>query len=139
MPMPHKRKAVKGFTLIELMIVVAIIAILGAIAFPSYQDQVRKTRRATAQGDLMELASFMERSFTENNTYVGAVIPFAQSPRSGTAYYTIANVIAAGPPSTFTLTATAQGAGGQSSDGCGNMTLNQAGAKTHTGAEAGCW
>jgi type IV pilus assembly protein PilE len=132
-------KAQIGFTLIELMIAVAIVAILASIAYPAYTDQVRKARRSEAQANLMELASFMERHFTENNSYAGAVLPFAQSPSTGTAYYAITNVIVAGPPSSFTLTATAQATGGQSSDQCGNMTFNQAGVKTHTGSDAGCW
>ncbi len=125
----------KGFTLIELMIVVAIIAILAAVAFPSYQDQVRKTRRSEAQADLMELASTVERYFTENNTYVGWAVPASlnQSPRAGTARYvlTVGGVAA----TTYTLTATPQG--GQAADTCGTMTLDQTGA---TGAAvAGCW
>jgi type IV pilus assembly protein PilE len=126
-----------GFTLIELLIAIAIIGILASIAYPSYQDTVRKTHRADAQGDLMELASFMERYYTENNTYVGAALPFGQSPRTGTAFYLIAPAIAAGPPSTYTLTATAQAAGGQSSDTCGNLTINNIGATSPT--TNGCW
>lgn len=62
----------KGFTLIELMIVVAILGILAAIAWPSYQEQVRSGRRADAQGALMGLAQAMERHFTENGSYEGA-------------------------------------------------------------------
>lgn len=124
------RHCQKGFTLIELMIVVVVIAILAAIAYPSYQNQVRKSYRADAQADLMELAGYLERYYTENNTFTGAVLPFSQTPHTGTARYQIANVIDAGPPSTFTLTATAQVAGGQSSDPCGDMTLNSTGVKT---------
>ena len=59
----------KGFTLIELMITVAIMAIIAAIAYPSYIDSVRKARRADAQAQMLELASFMERFYTENNRY----------------------------------------------------------------------
>ncbi|SEA47843.1 type IV pilin protein [Microbulbifer marinus] len=62
----------RGFTLIELMIVVAIVAILAAVAWPSYQNQVRSTNRADAQGALLGLAQAMERHFTENGTYAGA-------------------------------------------------------------------
>jgi type IV pilus assembly protein PilE len=60
---------IKGFTLIELVIVVAIVAILATIAYPSYQDSVRKSRRADAKGVLMEAAQWMERFYTENNRY----------------------------------------------------------------------
>jgi type IV pilus assembly protein PilE len=130
---------VGGFTLIELMIVVAVIAILVAIAYPAYDNYVRKTYRADAQADLMEAASYMERYYTENNTYVGAALPYSQTPHGGNARYNITLVTAAGPPSTFTITSTAQALGGQSSDACGNMTINNAGSKTHTGSLANCW
>ena len=59
----------RGFTLMELMIVVAIIGILAGIAYPTYQDSVRKSRRADAEAVLLELAQWMERFYTENNRY----------------------------------------------------------------------
>lgn len=65
-------KVQRGFTLIELMIVVAIVAILAAVAWPSYQNQVRSTNRADAQGALLGLAQAMERHFTQNGDYLGA-------------------------------------------------------------------
>lgn len=74
------RQRIRGITLIELMIVVAIVAILASVAYPSYQDQVRKARRADAQSAMFELAQFMERYFTTNGSYVGAVLPFTESP-----------------------------------------------------------
>lgn len=65
-------KQQRGFTLIELMIVVAIVAILAAVAWPSYQNHIRATNRADAQGALLGLAQAMERHFTQNGTYGGA-------------------------------------------------------------------
>ena len=126
-----------GFTLVELMITVAIVAILAAIALPSYQDSVRKTRRATAQADLMELASFMERFFTENNKYHenNAVTPVAVSPPFvDTAFYTYSLPVKTA--TSFTLRATPSGT--QTSDDCGTMSLSQTGQRTTTGT-AGCW
>lgn len=65
------RKQSRGFTLIEVMIVVAVIGILGAIAYPSYQEYVRKARRAEGRTALMEMLQQQERYMTQNNTYLG--------------------------------------------------------------------
>lgn len=64
-----------GFTLIELMIVVAVIGILAAIAYPSYQDSIRKARRADAKSALLDAAQRQERFFTENNQYTSVQVP----------------------------------------------------------------
>ncbi|KUJ79644.1 general secretion pathway protein GspH [Microbulbifer flavimaris] len=72
-------KQQRGFTLIELMIVVAIVAILAAVAWPSYQNQVRSTNRADAQGALLGLAQAMERHFTQNGTYEAAAVSDADT------------------------------------------------------------
>jgi type IV pilus assembly protein PilE len=140
--MMRSRNTVKGFTLIELMVVVAIVAILAAIALPSYNDSVRKSRRGQVKADIAELAQRAERWHTINNTYEGfwATVPAGEqvSPRTGgTAAY---NITMAEAPNTFTFTATPQG--GQTQDvRCMTLTLNQAGAKTKsgTGTLADCW
>lgn len=67
---PVKKQS--GFTLIELMIVVAIIGIIAAIAYPSYSDHVDRARRSDAQGALVGLAAAMERHYATNNSYQGA-------------------------------------------------------------------
>lgn len=126
-----------GFTLIELMITVAIIAIIAAIAYPSYQEQVRETRRANAQADLLELSSYMERYYTERFTYSGATsetLPFDESPKIGnTKFYDLdlQNVGA----SSYTLRAVPKG--GQTGDRCGTMTINEVGQRN--AGEASCW
>lgn len=125
-----------GFTLIELMIVVAVVAILAAIAYPSYQEYVRKTRRGQAKADLVEYAQNAERFRTVHNTYVG--FTFAdQSPRQGTAYYQL-SLSGDATRSAFKLQAVPHGA--QESDKCGTLAIDQAGAKYNsTGALGDCW
>lgn len=136
--MRNWRRLPQGFTLIELMIVVAIVGILAAIAYPSYQEQVRQSRRADAQAVLLESAQFMERFFTVNSTYAGAALPtgLQQSPKDGgTARYNL--TIPAQTASTFTLQATPQVA----DPNCGNLTITQAGIKGASGTLGadGCW
>lgn len=123
-----------GFNLIELMIVVAIIGIIAAIAYPSYLQQVRETRRANAQADMQELASYLERFYGENFTYQGAGganQPFGQSPKTGQAFYNLNlnNLTDTG----FDVQAVPQGS--QAADDCGSMVLDETGA----GTPAGCW
>lgn len=127
-----------GFTLIELMIVVAVVAILTTIAYPAYQDAMRKSRRAQAKADLVEYAAMAERYRTVENKYTDFTLPFTQSPREAgaTARYTLTANMGA---RTFTITATPTS--GQSADRCGTLTINHAGAKTKSGAAAQseCW
>ena len=133
------RNRYKGFSLVELLIVIAIVAILAAIGYPAYNDSVQKTRRANAQAELIELAAFMERWYTQNFTYqtsggADPTLPFTESPKDGNnKYYDLTIATGTGPDS-FTLTATPKNA--QSGDKCGTMTY------THTGAytpAASCW
>ena len=67
-----KLKNNKGFSLIELMIVVAIVGLLSAIAYPAYDNYVKRSKRVVAEGDLYALRNAMQRYFSENNTYLGA-------------------------------------------------------------------
>ncbi len=128
-----------GFTLIELMIVVAIVAILATIAYPSYQEHVRKTRRAQGKADMLELAQQLERIYTTDRDYTAATTicgEALQSPQSGTAYYTIAVECDA---TSFQITTTPQGS--QAVDKCGILGLNQLGERTATGplGNVNCW
>lgn len=130
-----------GFTLIELMITVAIVAILAAVAYPSYQSHVIKTRRAAAASCLMEMAQYMERSYTTNMTYVGAALPSTQcrTDLSGHYSFSIETVKAA---EYNVQAAPVPGSQQAAKDKCGTLTLNQAGTKGRSGTEMGvsqCW
>lgn len=130
-----------GFTLIELMIVVAVVAILVAIAYPSYQDAVRKSRRAQAKADMVEYAALAERWRTVNNSYEDFELPVTQSPREAgaPARYNLTPAAPFTTAQTFTITATP--VGGQALDRCGTLTINEAGVKTESGAASlsECW
>ncbi len=135
-----------GFTLIELMITVAIVAILAAVAYPAFTSQMQKSRRADAQSALMQAAALEEKWFFVNSQYTSTIanIGGATSPEG---YYTIAvsdnngvgNCTTAAL-NCFLLTATPVGA--QAADAaCTTLTLTHTGAKGHTGTGSlqDCW
>ena len=139
-------KPARGFTLIELMIVVSIIAIIAAFAYPTYTESVAKSRRADAQSALTGLASAMERFYTTNSTYVGAGqegsgssgAPIAglypsQAPLDGSNKFY--NLTLAASATAYTVTATPTG--GQTGDRCGAFSLTSTGVKN--ASETDCW
>lgn len=132
-------KAHRGFTLIELMIAVAVVGILAAIAYPNYRNQVLQGRMSQAQADLLEVAQFMERCFASNNTYQNCALPITASPRTGTAFYTI--TLATPARTEFTLTATPTSNGGQNEQICGTLTIDQTGRRQFSGSGGAgrCW
>lgn len=148
----------QGFTLVELMIAVAIVGILAAIALPGYQESVMKSHRADAEADLMSLANAMERHFTEVGTYCNAggaggadscgdggandtgspsVFQATSPSQGGTAAYNLS--ITGATATTFALSATPTGA--QTGDRCGTLTLTNTGVRGISGTATlnECW
>jgi type IV pilus assembly protein PilE len=127
----------RGFTLIELMITVAVVAILAAIAYPSYQEHVRKSRRAAAQGVLMDVASRQQQIFVDSRAYAADLAGTGASvPVNVQAVYAVSVAASAATPTQPpAFVAMATPTGGQAEDRCGTLTINQAGVKT----PAGCW
>jgi type IV pilus assembly protein PilE len=126
-------KNLRGFTLIEVMIVVAVIGILAAIAYPSYQSQIRKSNRAAAQAVLMDAANKQQLYLTSQREYADTLAKLNVTPSSDVSRWydlTVAADNAATPP-TFTITATPKAGTSQAADGA--LTLDSAGTKTRLG------
>jgi type IV pilus assembly protein PilE len=157
MQMTHPHRAA-GFTLVELIVAMVILATLAAIAIPSYKNYVLKSHRAEAKSALLDLASLEERYFSANNNYTatptdlgypGASAPFYIGSGS---YYQVVQIglvnatppsgTSTGSPATFYITANAVG-NQQSDTACASFTVNSAGQQSATGtdpnASVDCW
>ncbi len=144
----------KGFTLIELMIVIAILAIIVAFAYPAYRDTVLKSRRSDATTGLQACAIAQERYFTKNTKYAaqaivdanctGTLTDLCPCKNTNDGYYTLGVV---NTDTTFTITATTSSKGVQTDDDdkCNTFTLDQAGVRkafksgSSTPVTATCW
>ena len=122
-----KRHA-KGFTLIELMLVILIIGILAAIAMPQYDDYVTRTNRTAAQQYMLELASAEQQYLLDSRSYTSTIANLGVSePSAISGVYTVTIAVSAGPPG-FVITAKPVAGTTQASDG--DLTINQLGVKT---------
>lgn len=128
-------KSTRGFTLIELMIAVAIVGIIAAVAYPAYGKFVQQARRAEAKSELMRLVDLQERWFMENSAYttdIAGDLNYRTTSENG--YYNLTASTTAG----YTFTATATGVQAGDTD-CASMTLNANGTKTPSPATSECW
>ena len=135
-----QRSSMIGFTLIEIIIVIAIVAILVVIAVPTYQKQVRDTRRVDATAALMLARQAMERHYSKNYSYeiaAGDDLPFVEkSPIDGDdAYYNLA--LSNNTATTYTITATPIGS--HDDPDCGDLSIDQTGKKEAEGEVDSCW
>jgi type IV pilus assembly protein PilE len=154
-----RRQESRGFTLIELMIVVVIVAILASIAIPAYNTQIRKSRRTDAKTALLDLAGREERYYdanpstgytnlTANLGYTAGTTPAMTGYTVGSGYYTVtvttaAAVPTATPPTPATYTIVATAIGDQAKDSCSTFTLASTGQQSATGSDPSpsvdCW
>ncbi|VVO52303.1 hypothetical protein PS838_00355 [Pseudomonas fluorescens] len=130
------RRSNRGFTLIEIMIVIAIIGIVITIGYPSLTEYVKKGRRTEVAGLLSEQAQILERFYSKSNVYTGAT-----GLSAGNDFYTITPALT---DQAFKLTAVRKGGSAMATDKCGDFTITNTGVRSMENAAAGvttkdCW
>lgn len=136
-----KMKKAAGFSLIELLITVTIIGILAAIAIPSYSTYMQKSRRASAEAHLMDIAQRQQQYLLDARAYAPDLQTLGlTTPSDVSTYYTVAIpplVVISGVPPSFTVTATPIST--QATDKCGTLKIDNLGAKSTSTGVSGCW
>ena len=140
--MKNKLKEALGFTLVELLIAVAIVGILAAVAYPSYTSSLQKSRRVDAINTLMDLQMQQERYRANNRTYASDLADLSVLESGGTylsvdGYYAI--TIAGGDATSYTLTATPRGDQAGDAGNCANFVVTQAGPDVDNATKKACW
>jgi len=132
-------KKTRGFTLIELMIVVAVLSIIVAIGYPSYLEHVKKSRRVEGMGNLLELADRMERAYSDRGFYPTSLSEVNVATITDGGYYTLAIVTANNV--SFQVSAAPTSLGKQNEDSCQTFTLTSLGQKSVTDSSLTdyCW
>ena len=142
---------IRGFSLIELMVVVCIVGILAAVAFPAYTNYSTKTKRALAKSQLSQIASKQEMFFADNKRYADHLAELGMSAKEITINASSAEVSSSAKDAIYTLSITDSGtrtftanaaplnAQYDNDQDCGTMTLNASGTKGSTGGGADCW
>ena len=135
---PHARRVARGFTLVELVITIAIVAVLASIAWPTYESYVRRSKRATAQSALMTIANRQQAHLLDLRAYTSSLTALSFSPpqelRDDYAFDVVVDNAAS--PRTFLVTATPLHQ--QASNGELALTVSQSGARTPAGVR-GYW
>ena len=145
-----QRPRKNGFTLIELMIAVAVLSLIAAIALPNFRENIRQGRRLEARSLLLENAQFMERFFTENNRYnlradgaTPVALPITVSPRTGPRLYIISfDSVAPITADSFNLRAVPVAGASMDADACGTYLLSNLGVRANLNnskTSADCW
>lgn len=142
-----RKRHMKGFTLIELMITVAIIGILSAVAYPSYVEHIKRGKRSAAESFMATVANRQEQVMLNSRSYFSITTGAASEwsvvnmtvPSEVSTNYTITVSPVAGPPPGYTITAVPASA--MNDTKCGTLTLDNTGAKTSSGTDSttNCW